>query len=131
MFTEQPNFMPELGQIFLSNNSFYSDEAYWATEGLVLLKTIIDESKILEWQNENNYEGKVFAYRNYCWCDGDIPEHKDGCPPNFEFYPVDLKISWYKHEGRGITANIKELKAVTWWSILNECVNEIKGFEFN
>lgn len=136
MFNEQPNFQPELGQIFMSNNSFFADEAYWATEGLVMLKNIIDESKILEWENKYDYEGKVFAYRPYCWCDagldGDEDDpHYNGCPPNFEHYPTGLKISWYKHCGRGVTANVPELKAITWWGMLNECVQEIKNYEFN
>jgi hypothetical protein len=131
MFNEVPNFQPELGQMILSNNNFFADEAYWATEGMVMLKNIIDESKILDWEHKRDYEGKVFAYRDYCWCDGDSPEHENGCPPNFEFYSVDLKISWYKHCGRGITANMAEPKAITWWNILNECVNEIKAYQFN
>ena len=85
MYKEQPNYQPELGQMLLSNNVFFSEEAYWATELLVTLKNIIDESKILDWENEHDYEGTKFAYRPYCWCDGESPGHeKDGCPPNFE-----------------------------------------------
>ena len=131
MFKEEPNFSPELGQIFLSNNAFFAEEAYWATEGLVMLDRVIEESKIRNWTNDIKYEGTVFAYRPYCWCDGDLEGHEEQCPPNFEFYPTGIQISWYKHEARGITANVKELPAMTWWNVLNECVNEIKNYPFD
>ena len=131
MFNEQPNFSPELGQMLLSNNNFYSEEAYWATEGLILLDRVIEESKIREWNNQTDYEGTIFAYRKYCWCDGDRDGHGNGCPPNFEHYPSGVKITWYKHEGRGVTCNGPELPAVFWWDILNSCVQEIKEYEFN
>ena len=131
MFNEQPNFEPELGQMLLSNNVFFSEEAYWACEGLIVLKNVLTESKILDWENTNIYEGTRFAYRPYCWCDGSIKEHEDGCPPNFEHYPSGLQIVWYKHEGRGITANKSELKALEWFDIIADCVEEIRNYEFN
>lgn len=130
MFKEEPNFEPELGQVLLSNNGFFTEEAYWATEGLIILKRIIEESKILEWNDAYDYEGNVFCYRNYCWCDGDSPGHEEGCPPNFEHYGSGLKIAWYKHEGRGVTANMTELKSMHWFDILAECVNEVRNYEF-
>jgi hypothetical protein len=130
MFKEEPNFSPELGQLILSNGSFFSEEAYWACEGLIVLRAILQESKILEWNDWYDYEGKVFAYRQYCWCDGDNPGHEEGCPSNFVHYPSGLEISWYKHEGRGITSNRNEMKAIDWWNILADCVNEIKEYEF-
>lgn len=129
MFKEEPNFEPELGQMILSNNQFFVHEAYWATDGLILLRSVLQESKVLEWENTYDYEGKVFAYRNYCWCDGDL--HEEGCPPNFEYYSKDIKITWYKHEGRGITANIKEPKAIEWFDIIADCVKEIREYDFS
>lgn len=134
MFKKQPNFEPELGQALLSNNSFFQDEAWWACEGLLVLREILNQSKILEWENIRDYDGSIFAYRPYCWCDagldGDEDDpHYNGCPPNFEHYPSGLKITWYKHEGRGITAN-RELKAMDWWDVLAECVKEIKEYQF-
>lgn len=131
MFKEEPNYMPELGQMLLSNNNFFSEEAYWATEGLVILKQIIDESKILDWEDIYDYEGKKFAYRNYCWCDGDTAGHEMGCPPNFEHYESGLQIAWYKHCGRGVSANKPELKMIDWFNILKDCVKEIEDYEFN
>jgi hypothetical protein len=131
MFKEQPNYQPELGQMLLSNNVFLAEEAYWATEGLVILKNVIDESKILDWENVSDYEGKKFAYRPYCWCDGGYKEHEeDGCPPNFEHYESGLVITWYKHCGRGVSANQPELKAMEWFDILADCVQEIKEYDF-
>lgn len=131
LFKEEPNFEPELGQMLLSNGSFYSEEAYWACEGLLVLKTVLNDSKILEWNDWYDYEGAVFAYRPYCWCDGDKEGHEEGCPPNFVHYSSGLEISWYKHEGRGITANKTELKPMAWWDILADCVQEIKDYPFN
>ncbi len=130
MYKEQPNYQPELGQMLLSNSVFFSEEAYWACEGIVVLKNIIDESKILDWENKYDYEGTKFAYRPYCWCDGENPEHKDGCPPNFEHYESGLQITWYKHSGRGISANKSELKALEWFDIIADCVEEIRNYEF-
>lgn len=130
MFNEKPNFQPELGQILLSNTLYHSEEAYWAHEGLVMLDRIIEESKILEWNNARDYEGKVFAYRDYCWCFGDAPGHEDQCPDNFVHYPTNTIINWYKHNGRGLTANKGEISAMQWWDIIAECVQEIKDYEF-
>lgn len=135
VFKEKPNFEPELGQMLLSNNVYYSEEAYWAHEGLVMLDRVIKESKILEWQNKRDYEGKVFAYRDYCWCDAGLDEdtthpHYNGCPPNFEHYSSGTIITWYKHNGRGLTANVQELTGMQWFDIIAECVQEIKNYEF-
>jgi hypothetical protein len=136
MFVEEPNYQPELGQILLSNNQFYAEEAYWATEGLVLLKQVLEESKIQQWNDKQDYEGTKFAYRYYCWCDGAMDgdeshPHYNGCPPNFEHYESGLVITWYKHCGRGVSANMKEPSAIKWFDILSDCVEEIKNYEFN
>lgn len=131
MYKEQPNYQPELGQMLFSNSIFLSEEAYWATEGLVILKQIIEQSKILDWENISDYEGKKFAYREYCWCDGGYEGHEEGCPPNFEHYESGLVITWYKHCGRGVSANRTEPKMSEWFAILADCVKEIEDYEFN
>lgn len=58
------------------------------------------------------FENDTFAFREYCWCDGnyhgfkphlDAPdEETPACPPNFEHFASGMKIEWYKHMRRGL-----------------------------
>ena len=62
--------------------------------------------------------------RSYCWCDGDIEGHGDGCPPNFEHRPSGLVVSWYKHVGRGSSQN-RVVSVREWVDALGGCIREV------
>lgn len=65
-----------------------------------------------------DYENEVFAMRSYCWCDGE-GTHEHGCPPNFEY--GELRISWYKYVGRGLSMN-QEVSPGRWHDIFLACL---------
>lgn len=72
------------------------------------------------------YVGENFTIRAYCWCDGpgDREGHDDECPPNFEMPSRDIRVSWYKHSGRGPTAN-RDVSDEEWVDVLRECLAEL------
>jgi hypothetical protein len=120
----------ELGQMLWSGQDIQEHEAYWASDGLLLIGSAIEDVYPEHDGLGLNYGGVTFEndkfiMRNYCWCDGDKEGHEDSCPPNFVHKPTNLIISWYKHCGRGITAN-KELKAYEWALIVSDCINSLK-----
>lgn len=106
--------------------------ADWATSGLVMLAEIIAERRGERGYLAGNdgaepFENDVFAMRTYCWCDEEMPGHEDGCPPNFEYKPTGVQISWYKHAGRGIECNRPEPTMMRWFEVLADCVRSVKG----
>ena len=131
----------ELGMLAFSNSTIREYGADWATSGLNLLAEVIAETRYagqspLEYgfpllvsnSGEAPFENDVFAMRTYCWCDGE-GEHEESCPPNFEYKPTGVQISWYKHAGRGITCNREEPSMIRWCEVLSECVASISGEE--
>lgn len=136
-----PKAYTELGQWAFSNGQVQEHEADWATDGLVMLSEIIAEARgeirskygydglLASNSGTDEFDNDTFTMRPYCWCDGDRPSHEMGCPPNFEHKPSGLRISWYKHAGRGVTANQSAPTAICWWRILNECVESVERNE--
>ena len=131
----------ELGMLAFSSGTIREYDADWATSGLNLLAGVIAEYRYKGQQRpkygwplltgnsgEESFENEVFAMRSYCWCYGD-GEHEDGCPPNFEYKPTGVQISWYKYAGRGMTCNRVEPLMTRWFEVLSECVSSIKGEE--
>lgn len=127
----------ELGQILFTNAETFNHEAWWATDGLNTLAKVIAEQRGLIKDNheyvplltssdgEEEYENDKFSLRSYCWCDGDLPGHENSCPPNFVYKPSGVEITWYKHAGRGITANVEYLSPLTWHRVINDCIESI------
>lgn len=121
----------ELGQLLFQGSEVYEKEAYWASDGLAVLGSAIEDCYRPNFEGMgSNYGGEtfendVFIMRNYCWCDGEYPEHENGCPPNFIHKQTNIKISWYKHCGRGITANI-ELNGYEWALIIKDCIESLE-----
>lgn len=120
----------ELGQLAFSNTPIQSFEARWATQGIQLIASAVDQSRggdgdftMAYNAGGEPFENDWFALRAYCWCDGEAEGHEDGCPPNFEFKPTDLEICWYKHAGRGITAN--QAQPSDWMKIVTDCVRSV------
>jgi hypothetical protein len=72
---------------------------------------------------DHDFENEVFALRGYCWCDGDNPDHADGCPPNFECGAFQLR--WYKHLGRGMSANGVPTQE-QWRDIMRRCIASLQ-----
>lgn len=132
----------ELGQMLFSNNDWHQYDADWATDGLHLLAQVITESRgndpegfrstLTTNSGEEEFVNEIFEMRSYCWCDAGWDEdsshpHAKGCPPNFFYKPKNIMITWYKHAGRGITANIKYPGAREWFQILKNCEESING----
>lgn len=127
----------EIGQILLTNTETLDYEADWATSGLNAIAEVIAEHRgykkdkygygplLTSNEGDHEFDNKVFAMRTYCWCDGTLKGHEDSCPPNFVHKPTGINITWYKHAGRGITANVEWLTAKQWYSIVNECIESI------
>lgn len=126
----------ELGMMFFSNSTIYEVEADWASNGLYMLAHVVkehrhDESTLTGNHGEQPFMNDVFVLRSYCWCDGEKEGHEEGCPPNFEHFKTGLKISWYKHAGRGITANREEIPAMEWFNIVADCCYSVEGTTVN
>lgn len=118
----------ELGQALFSNAYTHSHTADWATSGIGFLAETIAKTRGEDYFLDANYgadpyENDTFVMRSYCWCDGGIPDHADFCPPNFVYKPTGLTISWYKHAGRGITADRSQPD--NWSEIILDCLQSV------
>jgi hypothetical protein len=127
------------GQMLLSNTPILDFDADWATEGLHFLAQIIAESRgdapDTEYDSYDNlltanygakpYENQTFIMRSFCWCEGVNKGHANGCPPNFVYKERSLQINWYKHAGRGITANQAFIGFREWFEVIQDCVNSV------
>lgn len=131
----------ELGQLLLSNTPPQEYEADWATDGLRMIAEVISESRGFSpdgWSDLTSNSGgdefinDVFEMRSYCWCEsgwGDEDPnhpHAKGCPPNFVYKKNGLVITWYKHAGRGIRANMEYAGAKNWFKAITACIESIK-----
>jgi hypothetical protein len=133
----------EIGQILLTNGITHSHEADWATNGLDTIAEIIAERRgyksgkhelcplLTTDDNEEEFDNDVFSMRTYCWCDGARIGHEESCPPNFMHKRTGIEMSWYQHSGRGITANVDWLPALTWHRIINECIESVVAIELS
>lgn len=102
--------LPELGQWAFGNSEFYEYEVSVLTEAALCYlfrraETVVMNHAQNRWSLGSNCNSKLFTatflVRDYCWCDG--RSHPHGCPPNFQY--GDYCINWYKHLGRGMSAN--------------------------
>ena len=69
------------------------------------------------------FENNLFSLRAYCWCEGSIPEHKDGCPVNFEY--KNFWCSWYKHTKRCFDQS-ESINPTEWDIIFKNCIESLK-----
>lgn len=86
------------------------------------------------WSDDPHIPG--IQWRRYaygCDCpetsDGFIPKHLETCPlltPNFGF--EDIRFSWYKNPGRGMSIN-KEWPPARWLAWFNRCLDKIREFD--
>lgn len=128
----------ELGQIVFSNTPIQPYDADWATDGLTMIAQVIAEFRgddpLGGWTIHTSNSGAVeyindtFEMRSYCWCDGRIPMHENGCPPNFLYKKNGLIINWYKHAGRGITSNMEYPGAKNWAKAVMTCIDSIREY---
>lgn len=133
----------ELGQMLLSNTPTQEYDAEWAIAGLDMIAEVIAEFRgnnydKYGWSNlltsnagQPEYVNDVFEMRTYCWCSSNWDEdpshpHYNGCPPNFVYKKNGLTITWYKHSGRGITANMEMPGARNWFKAVAACIESIK-----
>lgn len=105
--------LPEPGQV-LWGSAFLPYPVHPLLEAA--LRSIASEIERVEWNRRQeefhspmsgfgseDWACEEFVARPHCWCDGTREDHAEGCPPNFEWR--DLRIAWYKHVGRGLSAN--------------------------
>ena len=131
-------FEPELGQGCFSNSTMLPVETPgYVTGGLVALGGMIgalrskDEEEAWSLNPCNNvgpdanFENEVFAMRAYCWCDGEVAGHEEGCPVNFE--TDGLRVSWYKHVRRGTSCD-RQITAKEWQVIFVRCAASLSDF---
>lgn len=123
--------VPELGQAIFSHGAFHEVAvSRHVHNGLLLIGEAIG-TKRGDWDRSwgsltsnsgaDPYEDDVFVMRTFCWCDGDAAGHEELCPPNFEFKSTDLKVSWYKHAGRGDSMN-RRVEPQEWAEIEAACL---------
>jgi hypothetical protein len=137
MLTKTGPAYTEISQILLTNTETQEFEADWATNGLDAIAEVIAEHRghqrdkysygplLTANEGDDDFENETFAMRTYCWCDGGRIGHEDSCPPNFVHKPTGIVITWYKHSGRGITANVDWIPALSWHRIINECIESV------
>lgn len=115
----------ELGQAFLSGNGVLEHDYYEAESGLYALAQIVAVrlGRPAGW-DVPEFANTAFTIRPYCWCDNE--EHPDGCPPNFA-HRYGLRINWYKHIGRGMSANW-EYDDRQWVDVLVDCIRSIDDY---
>jgi len=131
-------FTPELGQGLFSNSSMLTYEVPpYVTSGLVALGEMIGHSRSKDaeeaWSLDPcnnvgpsaNFQNEIFAMRSYCWCDGEVEGHDEGCPVNFE--TDDFRVSWYKHVRRGASCD-RHLAAKEWQEIFARCAASLSDF---
>jgi hypothetical protein len=125
----------ELGQLLTNNKQWEEHDADWATYGLILISQVIAESRgkdpfggwttLTSNSGDEEFQNDVFYMSSYCWCEGMGEGHEEGCPPNFLYKPNGLQISWYKHAGRGIRANIEYPGSKNWAKAIMKCIESI------
>jgi len=132
-------FTPELGQGIFSNSSMLSYEVPdYVTGGLAALGEMVGHSRSQDEEEawslnpcnnagpSANFENEEFAMRSYCWCDGEVEGHEEGCPVNFE-EETGFKVSWYKHVRRGSSCN-RQITAKEWEEIFLRCTVSLSDF---
>lgn len=121
----EKQYQPELGQAIFG-------QPHQAFEGSDLLeaalRSIGDEICRVMWNERqeefdnpffntgNRYESPVFSVHAYSWSD-------DEQPWNFKWR--DLRVSWYKHVGRGLSANM-DVTPQLISEMLNECLVDLR-----
>lgn len=127
--------MPELGQWAFSNSEFLeAPVSELFTAALVALAGEIDRVMWNRTQEEfhigsnceESFVTPTFEMLDYCWCDGDRGDHRNGCPPNFRWR--DVRVNWYKHIGRGMSAN-RDVPPEEIAEMLVECLEVVRGME--
>lgn len=122
----------ELGQLCFSNAIPCEYNMSAGVEDMIAaIGEILVEEKIVEANPcdnigcVGNFENNVFVIRGYCWCDGDLVGHENGCPPNFEFKPTKFCADWYKYLGRGSSQSAK-LKRKDVEEMRKMCLDSLK-----
>lgn len=121
----------ELGQL-ARGDTVLEHEAWWATEGLFVIADAIaakrgDASTLVQNSGGDEFVCPTFSMRTYCWCEGE--EHKDGCPPQFEYRPANFVIRWYKYAGRSQTANMPKPPGMLWELAVADCIQAVAKWE--
>ena len=137
-------YQPELGQLAFGAAFFDIPLAGYVQAGLRRLGEAVapeSDSGLDPTTNSGaHFENALFSLAAYCWCDGESPEHLEGCPPNFAFVggsfavagratPLELApfiVDWYKYLGRGSTQD----RAITrreWAQIEALCLASVPG----
>ena len=86
-----------------------------------------DEAPLTANDYGDPFKNEVFYMSAYCWCDGGVEGHEDGCPPNFS-HKSGLEIRWYKYCGRCMEPN-KCIHPSEWLKIVSECLTSIGAAE--
>jgi hypothetical protein len=114
-------YEPELGQMCMGQPTqslecpTYVDVALeYLAESFFYNKDISDENPFrntgARWSNS------IFEVNAYDWNEDNIQQ--------FNFKYKDIKVSWYKYLGRGMSIN-REVSEKECWKMLKECVESI------
>lgn len=127
-------YQPELGQTVFSNTPWMEIEMQAMVEsGIALLGALVTPLVDPQPNGEHldpcgnvggEYRTEAFSVRSYCWCDGTIPGHESGCPPNFQ--TDGFAACWYKYLGRGGSQN-RLLTTGEWNAIMRRCLESLAG----
>jgi hypothetical protein len=70
------------------------------------------------------FENDIFSMKAFCWCDGDIKGHEEGCPPNFLHKKTGFCVEWYKYLGR--STEHSEISQKEFRKIIAECLESLE-----
>lgn len=124
------SYKPELGQALFSNSPWGKVETPpYVIAGIDLIAATISGGEYVRDPTNNigcdgNFENDVFAMRGYCWCDGGLEGHEEGCPPNFQC--GDFEARWYKHSHRGTSQN-RPVTTEEWRAIVQRCLSSLES----
>lgn len=72
-----------------------------------------------------SFSHDIFALRDWCDCEGARCGYDEKgyplCPPNFEYYPMNLQGIWYKRAGKSQHFN-KNISFIEFLTILYQCL---------
>lgn len=126
--TGEELFQPELGQFINSNSGWFEIPlSNDVADAIFEIGNYLDLNKLCSGNPCSNcgqvFECPTFSIRSYCWCEGDIPGHENGCPPNFKY--KNFEVVWYKQHERGASQN-RNISKKELLEMFDDCMNAIE-----
>lgn len=114
-------YEPELGQLTMGQPMQEFDTPCYMDAALEFLASMFFDDKNISRENPfrntgYSWENDIFEVHAYDWDEDHIQEY------NFKY--GDIKVSWYKYLGRGMSIN-REVTPEECWEMLKDCVESL------